>query len=46
MVTNKNQSNTSAMIYSSQTELITVDTLDEFKNLASTGKKGDEKYTL
>lgn len=42
MVTNKNQSNTSAMIYSSQTELITVDTLDEFKNLASTGKKGEE----
>lgn len=42
MVTNKNCSNTTANIYSSQTELITIDTLEEFKNIASTGKKGTE----
>ncbi len=42
MVTNKNQSNTDARIYSAQTELVSIDTKEEFKSLASTGKKGEE----
>lgn len=44
LVSNKNLSN-NATVYSFQIDMQTIDTLEEFKNLASKGKKGSETPT-
>lgn len=45
LVSNRNKSNVNAKVYSFHTDIITIDTKEEFKNLASTGKKGTETAT-
>lgn len=45
LISNKNKSNENATLYSTQTEVIAIETLEEFNSLASTGKKDAETPT-
>lgn len=45
LISNKNKTNTDAVVYQTQTEIVSVETKEQFNNLASLGKMGDETPT-
>lgn len=45
LISNKNKTNEDATLYSTQTEIITIETKEEFNSLASKGKKDSETPT-